>query len=96
MVQQPRPTQSLMSMVLQHPQQEKQGMYFYFSEAYTNITGTNFNPNWGQSGNALLNTNYDTADGNTLLYYPNFNYQGIDFTGNPQDASNMEYLHLDI
>jgi len=67
-----------------------------FSEAYTDITGTNFNPNWNQTGNATANTNYTTADGNTLLYYPNFGYQGIDFAGNPQDASGMEYLHLDI
>ena len=67
-----------------------------FSEAYTNITGTNFNPGWGQSGNGTANTNYVTADGNTLLHYPNFNYQGIDFATNAQDASNMEYLHLDV
>ena len=67
-----------------------------FSEAYTDITGTNFNPGWGQSGAGSANTNYVTADGNTLLYYPNFNFQGIDFSGNSQDASNMQYLHLDV
>ena len=78
------------------PTREAGDVISIFSEAYTNITGTNFNPNWNQTGNATANTNYTTADGNTLLYYPNFGYQGIDFTGNPQDASNMEYLHLDV
>ncbi len=67
-----------------------------FSEAYTDITGTDFNPFWGQSGHGSANTNYVTADGNTLLHYPNFNFQGIDFSTNAQDASGMEYLHLDI
>ncbi|MDC0341510.1 T9SS type A sorting domain-containing protein [Flavobacteriaceae bacterium] len=78
------------------PVREAGDVISIFSEAYTNITGTNFNPNWSQTGNATANTNYTTADGNTLLYYPNFDYQGIDFAGNPQDASNMEYLHLDV
>ena len=86
-----------MSMVLQHPQLRDAGdVISIFSEAYTDITGTDFNPGWGQSGHGSANTNYVTADGNTLLHYPNFNFQGIDFAGNPQDASGMEYLHLDI
>ena len=40
-------------------------------------------------------SSYDPGDGSTLLYYPNFNYQGIQLLGG-QDASDMEYLHVDL
>jgi hypothetical protein len=68
-----------------------------YGQAYTNITVDNFDPNWGQSGHTLVNTTYDPGDGNFALAYPNFNYQGTDFgSGGPQDASGMEFLHVDI
>ncbi|MGI9594472.1 MAG: cadherin-like beta sandwich domain-containing protein, partial [Patiriisocius sp.] len=78
------------------PAREPGDVISIFSDTYTDITGSNYNPNWGQSGFGSANTNYVTADGNTLLYYPNFNYQGIDFSANSQNASSMEYLHLDV
>ena len=65
-----------------------------YSDAYTNINVTNFNPFWNQSG--AVNAAYDpTGNGtNTLLAYTNFNYQGTEFDA--QDASAMENLHVDV
>ncbi|RDY61147.1 PKD domain-containing protein [Flagellimonas nanhaiensis] len=67
-----------------------------YGGSYMNITGINYNPDWGQSGLAFVNTDYDPGDGNLALAYPTFNYQGTDFSGNAQDASSMEFLHVDI
>ncbi|WP_420400202.1 PKD domain-containing protein [Flagellimonas sp.] len=67
-----------------------------FGESYTNVTGIDYDPNWGQSGFGLVNTTFDPGDGNLALAYPTFNYQGTDFSGNAQDASAMEFLHVDI
>ncbi|SCY28887.1 T9SS type A sorting domain-containing protein [Flavobacterium caeni] len=55
---------------------------------------TNYDPNWGQTGHGQVNPAYDPGTGNFVLAYPNFNYQGTDIT--PQNASGMEYLHIDI
>ena len=66
-----------------------------FGDTYTNVPIENYNPNWGQAGYGSANTSYDPGDGSTLLYYPNFNYQGIQLAGG-QDASDMEYLHVDL
>ena len=62
-----------------------------FSNEYTNVEGTNFNPGWGQS------TVYNEFDlnGDDMLQYSNLNYQGIEF-GSDVDASSMEYLHIDV
>ena len=64
-----------------------------FSDAYTDVA-TNYNPGWGQSG--TVNTTFDpTGNGtNYALAYTNFNYQGTELT--QQDASAMDYLHVDI
>ncbi|MCF6213828.1 MAG: hypothetical protein L3J45_07385, partial [Flavobacteriaceae bacterium] len=60
-----------------------------FSDAYTNVTGTDFNPNWGQS----TVTSQILIGGNNTLKYAGLNYQGTQFT--PQDATAMTHLHLD-
>jgi len=62
-----------------------------FSEAYTNITGTDFNPNWGQT--TVVTT--ESIAGNSTLKYANFNYQGTAFAAG-QDLSGMQYLHIDM
>lgn len=62
-----------------------------FSNAYTNITGVDYNPNWGQG---TVTTTIDIA-GNATLKYATLNYQGTDFSGNAQDVSGMNFLHLD-
>lgn len=66
-----------------------------FSGAYTDVAGSDYNPNWSQTGHATANTSYDTGSGNIVLAYPNFNYQGVQF-GSTQNISGMEKLHVDI
>ena len=61
-----------------------------FSNAYTNIAGTNLNPNWGQ---ATVVTQPLIA-GNTTLKYAGLNYQGIQL-GSSQNVSGMSFLHID-
>ena len=63
-----------------------------YSGAYTNILGVDFFPNWNQS------TTYNEFDlaGDTMLQYTDINYQGIDFSGTPVNASAMEFIHVDI
>lgn len=61
-----------------------------FSDAYTNVAGTNFNPSWGQSTVA----SQVTIAGNNTLKYAGLNYQGIELaTG--QNVSSKTHLHLD-
>ncbi len=62
-----------------------------FSDAYTDIT-TNHNPGWGQSGS--VSTSFDSGDGNNVMLYSNFNFQGTDLTST--DLTAMEKLHIDI
>jgi hypothetical protein len=67
-----------------------------YSDAYNNISGANYNPYWQQSGFASASSTFEPAgSGNTVLAYPNFNYQGIEFNGT-QDITSMEFLHSDI
>ncbi len=61
-----------------------------FSDAYTNVSGTNLNPNWGQT---TVVTQVPIA-GNNTLKYSGFNYQGIQL-GSSQNVSGMSYLHID-
>jgi len=61
-----------------------------FSEAYTDVSDTNFNPDWGQ---ATVVTTEDIA-GNSTLKYANLTYQGTEFAS--QDVSGMEFLHIDL
>ena len=62
-----------------------------YSNAYTNITGIDWAPGWGQT---TVVTDLTIA-GDSTKKYSNFNYQGVQFTG-VVDASAMNYLHLDI
>lgn len=62
-----------------------------FSDSYTNIPGTNLNPNWGQ---ATVVTEVK-INGNNTLKYSGLNYQGIQL-GSNQNISGMSFLHLDF
>lgn len=66
-----------------------------FSGAYTDVGGSDFNPQWGQTGFATANVAFDPGSGNLVLGYPNFGYQGVQF-GSAQNISGMEFLHVDI
>ena len=61
-----------------------------FSDAYTNVEGTDFNPNWGQATVATI----ETIAENTVLKYDNLNYQGTAFASN-LDVSGKTKIHLD-
>ena len=78
------------------PARETSDVISIFSDSYNNIIGANYNPNWQQSGLGSANIAFEPANnGNKVLAYKNFNYQGIEFNS-VQDLSSMEFLHLDI
>ena len=60
-----------------------------FSDTYTNISGTNLNPNWGQS----TIVSQQQIAGNTTLKYTGLNYQGIQL-GSNQNVSGYGFLRL--
>ncbi|MDA0278626.1 MAG: hypothetical protein O2831_07840 [Bacteroidetes bacterium] len=60
-----------------------------FSDSYTDVEGTNFNPDWGQSTQVTTEVLAD----NSVLKYTNLNYQGTEFT--VQDVSEYNTIHLD-
>jgi hypothetical protein len=62
-----------------------------FSDAYTDVAGTDFFPGWGQS------TTYEQIDlmGDAAIKYGNINFQGISI-GSPVDASSLETIHIDV
>lgn len=61
-----------------------------FSDSFTNIENTNFNPNWNQTTSASI---ISIAENNVLLY-ENLNYQGTEL-GETIDVSDMGWFHLD-
>ncbi|WP_298224871.1 glycosyl hydrolase family 16 [Flavobacterium sp.] len=61
-----------------------------FSDAYTNIAGTDLNPGWGQT---TVATQVPIAGNNTLKYL-GLNYQGIQL-GSAQNVTSKNFLHLD-
>jgi len=62
-----------------------------YSDAYANVEGSDFNPNWGQS------TVYSEIDivGNPTIQLGNLTYQGLQL-GSVVDASAMEFIHIDV
>lgn len=63
-----------------------------FSDAFTSLTGTNFNPGWGQ---ATVQSIIQIGSDN-VLKYSNFNYQGTEFTHVFPIATGMDFLHIDV
>ncbi len=62
-----------------------------FSDAYTNVAGTDFFPNWGQ---ATIVSDILVA-GNPTKKYLNLNYEGTQLAA-PINVSTMQFLHIDI
>ncbi len=73
------------------PTHAEEDVISVYSDAYSNLEGTNFNPPWGQS--TIVTVDYLIA-GNNTLRYENLNYQGTEFAN--QDVSGYEYLHVDF
>lgn len=61
-----------------------------FSDAYTNVAGTNFNPNWQQS---TVVSQLQIA-GNNTLKYAGLNYQGTQFAS-AINVSSYGFIHID-
>ena len=72
------------------PTQDASSVLSIFSDAYTNVEGTNFNPDWGQS----TVVEEVSIDGNNTLKYGNLNYQGTEFSP-ALDVSGKTTLHID-
>ena len=61
-----------------------------FSDAYTNIAGSDLNPGWGQA----TVVSQVPISGNNTLKYAGLNYQGLQL-GTAQNVSGMTHLHID-
>ncbi len=64
-----------------------------YSDAYSSLSGTDFNPNWGQTG--FGSASEIAISGNNIRRYANINYQGVQFAS-AINATSMTNLHLDI
>jgi hypothetical protein len=73
------------------PARAPQNVISVFSNAYTNIGGVNFNPNWGQS------TQFSEVPiaGNATLRYGNLTYQGFEIAP-AMNLTSMTRMHFDI
>ena len=65
-----------------------------WGDTYTNVSGTTWNPYWGQPAPGIT-TSTITVGGKTTLEYQNLGYQGIQFASNI-NASTMKLLHFDL
>jgi len=65
-----------------------------YGDKYTNVAGTDYNPDWGQSSQGSGFAEFD-LNGDKMLQYTNLSYQGISI-GETIDVSEMEYLHMDV
>ncbi len=63
-----------------------------FSDVYDNPDPIDYNPNWGQS----TSYNQIVVEGDNIIQYGDLTYQGIDFNTAPINASEMEFIHVDI
>lgn len=73
------------------PARDASDVISVFSDSYSNLTETNFNPFWGQA----TKVSTENIDENNILRYEDFNYQGIEFSA-AQDVSGMDYVHIDL
>lgn len=72
------------------PTQDAANVISIFSDAYTDVAGTDFNPNWGQ-GTVVTQ---EPIAGNNTLVYSGLDYQGTQLSGSV-DVSDKTHLHLD-
>lgn len=62
-----------------------------FSDSYSILEGTNFDPDWDQTTAVAI----EAIDSNDMLKYTALNYQGTEFAA-PLDVSDYESIHLDF
>jgi hypothetical protein len=78
------------------PMHEATDVMSIYSDAYMNLSETNFNPDWGQSTVVMVD---EQIEGNNTLKYSSLNYQGTNLGGAEgvdQDLSEYDYLHVDM
>lgn len=75
-----------------NPQHTTDNVKSVYSDTYTSLVPGMFIGSWHQQ----TATQSVSLDGNNTLKNSNFNYVGIEFGGSEIDATDMEYLHLDI
>ena len=88
---------AILQPIVSAPEQPSRNEVDYisvYSDYYTNVADSNYNPDWGQSGQGSSYAEFD-LNGDKMLNYINLSYQGIDL-GSAQDASSMEMLHIDV
>jgi beta-glucanase (GH16 family) len=73
------------------PSRDNADVVSIFSGELGKLEGVNFDPNWNQSTDATE----ITIDGDIVLKYENFNYQGIELNTSI-DVSEMDFLHVDL
>ncbi|MEM7102720.1 MAG: Ig-like domain-containing protein [Bacteroidota bacterium] len=73
------------------PTQDPGDVISLYSDAYTDVPGSDINPDWGQ---ATMTSEIQIA-GNNTLFYGGLNYQGFQI-GTPQDVSGMDFVHIDF
>jgi hypothetical protein len=76
------------------PSRQSVDVISIYSSVYSDIAGTNYNPDWGQSGQGSGFAEFD-LNGDLMLQYINLSYQGIGL-GETVDVSAMEFLHMDV
>jgi len=78
------------------PNRDAQDVISIFSSIYTDVSGTNYFPDWGQGGQGSSWALFD-LNGDEMLQYINLSYQGIALAdGTSVDVSGMEFLHMDV
>ncbi len=74
------------------PAQNAADVKSIFSDAYTDETGSNFNPAFGGS---TTQTDVLTTSNGTVLNYTNNNFTGIIFNSTV-DATDLSFMHVDV
>lgn len=73
------------------PTKEASEVLSIFSDTYTDLEGTNFNPDWGQATAASI---VEISTDNNVLKYEGINYQGTEFAS-AINVSAYQFVHLD-
>jgi len=80
----------------EQPNRDVQDVISIFSSAYTDVSGTDYFPDWGQAGQGSGWSMFD-LNGDEMLQYINLSYQGVALAdGTSVDVSGMEFLHMDV
>jgi beta-glucanase (GH16 family) len=77
------------------PIQDPADVISIYGDHYNNINNVDYNIWWDVAQTTFVIQDYPIANGDSLNYYDNLNFQGTDFNTNKQNVSGMDYLHVD-